>query len=117
MLYSYLHSSNKKITESLDRWESAMVQPLSVVSAVALLKVTPPRVLFESRSRLFEPNTAGSLESKQKSPDACVLERLRRQRVAKESQSKHPFIFSFKKSQNSAEHMANSRVIHAVQQN
>ena len=55
-----------------------MVQPLSVVSAVALFKVTPPRVLFESRSRLFEPNTARSLESTQKSPDACVLERLRR---------------------------------------
>ena len=32
----------------------------------------------ESRSRLFEPNTARSLESTQKSPDACVLERLRR---------------------------------------
>ena len=42
-------------------------------SQVSLFKVTPPRVLFESRSRLFEPNTAGSLESTQKSPDACVL--------------------------------------------
>ena len=55
-----------------------MVQPLSVVSAVALFKVTPPRVLSESHSRLFEPSTAGSLESTQKSPDSCVLERLSR---------------------------------------
>ena len=55
-----------------------MVQPLSVVFLVAMFKVTPPRVLFESRSRLFEPDTAGSLESSQKSPDACVLESLRR---------------------------------------
>ena len=78
MLYSYLHSSNNKRTEPLDSWELAMVQPLSVVSAVALFKVTPPRVLFESRSRLFEPNTDGSLESTQKSPDACVLESMRR---------------------------------------
>ena len=74
MLYSYLHSSNNKRTESLDSWEPAIVQPLSV----ALFKVTPPRVLSESHSRLFEPDTAGSLESTQKSPDACVLERLRR---------------------------------------
>ena len=78
MLYSYLHSSNSKRTESLDSWEPAMEQPLSVASAVALFKVTPPRVLSESHSRLFEPDTAGSLESTQKSPDACVLERLRR---------------------------------------
>ena len=78
MLYSYLHSSNNKRTESLDSREPAMVQLLSVVSTVALFKVTPPRVLSESHSRLFEPDTAGSLESKQKSPDACVVERLRR---------------------------------------
>ena len=43
MLYNYLHSSNNKKTESLDSWETPMVcgiLPLSVVSAVALFKVT-----------------------------------------------------------------------------
>ena len=50
MLYNYLHSSNNKRTESLHSWETPMVLSLSVVSAVALFKVTPPRVLFESRS-------------------------------------------------------------------
>ena len=94
MLYSYLHSFNNKRTKSLYSWEPAMEQPLSVVFIVALFKVTPPRVLFESPSRLFEPNTARSLWV-----DAKESRRLRtwasaslksRKKVAKESQSKHP---------------------------
>ena len=77
---SYLHSSNNKRTEPFDSWEPAMVTTSlrGIYSGTVQGHASESHECVVQPTLKFEPDTAGSLESTQKSPDACVPERLRR---------------------------------------
>ena len=96
MLYTYLHSSKSKRTESLDSWEPAMVITSLCGIKSLTLKITPP---CKSLEWVGQP-TLLTRHSWVAWVDAKESLRLRtwasaslksRKKVAKESQSKHPF--------------------------
>ena len=96
MLYSYLHSFNNKRTKSFYSWEPAMEQPLSVVS---IYSGTVQGHASESLVWVAQ-STLRTQHSSITWVDAKESRRLRtwasaslksRKKVAKESQSKHPF--------------------------
>ena len=105
MLYSYLHSSKSKRTESLDSWEPAMVITSLCGIYSLTLKITPP---CKSLEWVGQP-TLLTRHSWVARVDAKESRRLRtwasaslksRKKVAKESQSKHPFSLYLKNGRN-----------------
>ena len=96
MLYSYLHSFNNKRTKSLYSWEPAIEQPLSVVSIYTgtVHGHASESLVWVAQSTLRTQHCSITWV------DAKESRRLRtwasaslksRKKVAKESQSKHPF--------------------------
>ena len=99
MLYSYLHSSKSKKRESLDSWEPAMVTTSLCGIYSLTLKITSPCKSLEwvSQSTLLTRHSwvawVDAKESRRLRTWASASLKSRK-KVAKESQSKHPFSFN-----------------------